>query len=128
MLPGPHLRQIQMPDLIGAFLDPNAMAFFDSLRSLEQTELNRSGVLRKQGEVHPFAIPRSPQWIGMSWPSSHMILFSVNFMETPWRRSASWLSTREQCVSRPFTISVIPSIADHRPRLQESSSVRDVAA
>jgi hypothetical protein len=87
MLSWPDLRQVQMPDLIGALLDPNSMAFLDNLRPLEQTKLNRRGVLRKQREVHPFAVPRSSQGIVTTLPCPHALLLPVNFMVTMEQRS-----------------------------------------
>ncbi len=71
MLPRPDLRQVDMPDVIGAFLDPNPVRFFTDVGVVEQAEIRRRGIFRKQREVHAFAIPRGAKRVGTPRPNSH---------------------------------------------------------
>ena len=57
-LSGPYLRQVHMPDVIGAFLDPNPVSFLSGVRFVKQTQLHSRGIFRKQREVHSLAVPR----------------------------------------------------------------------
>ena len=55
------LRQIAMPDLVGAFLERNALDFAPPAL-VEQAQLDFLGILREQGEIDPLAVPvRTPR-------------------------------------------------------------------
>ncbi len=71
MLAWPSLRQIDMPDIIGAFLDHDPVRCFRGIGSVEEAEFHRRGIFRKEGEVHPFAVPCGAERVGMSGPDSH---------------------------------------------------------
>jgi hypothetical protein len=57
VLSGPYLRQIDMPDVIAAFLESNPVSLLKGVRFVKQTEVHRRGVFRKQREVHSRAVP-----------------------------------------------------------------------
>jgi len=65
-LTGSHLWQIDVPHMIGALLNANAVTFLIWIGSLEQAELDRRGILREQRGIHIFAVPGCPQWIDRS--------------------------------------------------------------
>ena len=64
MLSGPYLRQVHMPDVIGAFLDPDPVSFLRRVRFVKQTQVHRRGIFRKQREVHSLAVPRCAKGYG----------------------------------------------------------------
>src|SRR5258706_10658671 len=70
ILAGPGFGQINMPYLLGllAHRDPRLAL---RMGTVEQAELDFTGVFRKQGKIHTCAIPCRPQWIRFSWPDFH---------------------------------------------------------
>jgi hypothetical protein len=71
MLTRPDLRQIHVPDVVGAFLDPDSVGFLSGVGVVEQAQLHRRGILGKQREVHSLAIPGGAKRVGMPGPDSH---------------------------------------------------------
>src|SRR5687768_11365640 len=64
---GPGLGQVAVPDVVGALADLNALDLAPSAR-IEQAKLDALGVLRKQREVDPRAVPGRAQGIGAAAP------------------------------------------------------------
>src|SRR5262249_43369673 len=75
-LTGPNVRQVAMPDLIGALTEIDLVRFDCVVLMTEQTELDSSRVLGKEGEVHALAVPGRTEGIGLAWPYAHL-WFSV---------------------------------------------------
>src|SRR5579862_2970000 len=68
------LGQVAMPDLVRLFGQRNAMGF-PAPRIVEKAQLHLLGVLRKQGEVHSFAIPGGSEWIWLTGPDDCRSMF-----------------------------------------------------
>ena len=63
------LRQIAVPNLVGLFLDLDALQFAPSAL-IEQAQLHLVGMLRKQGEVDTLPIPGRTSRVGFPRPDS----------------------------------------------------------
>ncbi len=70
MLARPESRHIHMPDLVGAFLEANAVGFFRRVWPIKQAQFHRRRVLRKEREVDTLSVPRCTERIGTTWPHS----------------------------------------------------------
>jgi hypothetical protein len=57
VLSGPYLRQVQMPDMIRAFLDSNPVSFLRGASFVKQTQIHSRGIFGKQRKVHSIAVP-----------------------------------------------------------------------
>src|SRR5712691_4759886 len=69
-----RLRQIDVPGLIGLFCEPDSGDLPGAFCPLEQAQIDRGGVFRKEREVDTGAVPRSSQRIWLSWPHLHDVL------------------------------------------------------
>src|SRR4030095_4658423 len=69
--PRAGLREVAVPDLVVAFLEPDARELAIAVGVVEQAELDAGGVLREQGEVDSRPVPRRTQRIGGSRPQLH---------------------------------------------------------
>ncbi len=74
---GATLRQVGVPGLIGPFLQPNPVGFFRSIRPIEQAQLHRRGIFRKESEIDPLPVPRGSQRIGSARPYLHHLSISI---------------------------------------------------
>jgi hypothetical protein len=57
VLSGPYLRQVDVPDEIRAFFDPNPVRLLRVVRSVEKAELHCCCIFGKQREVDSLAVP-----------------------------------------------------------------------
>ena len=55
--PGSCLRQVDVPDEIRAFFDPNPVRLLRVVWSVEEAEVHCCCIFGKQGEVHSLAVP-----------------------------------------------------------------------
>ncbi len=75
VLPGTRIRQIGVPDAIGALAERHARRFELCTRAVEQAEVHGGRVLGKEREVHARAVPRRAEWRRCSWPHPHAATF-----------------------------------------------------
>ncbi len=66
-----HIRQEDVPDLIGVFIDRDTNVFFCGLDVVEQAKLNTGSVLGKDGKVHAILHPCCAQRIGVTEESTY---------------------------------------------------------
>ena len=57
-----------MPDEIGSLAEHDPFSLGASVRSVEETDIDASGVLAEEGEVYPGPVPRRAQGVGSSRP------------------------------------------------------------
>ena len=70
---GARFGQVAMPDLVGLFLDADAVQFAAAV-AVEKAEFDGFRMLGKNREVDAFAIPGSAQGIGLSRPHNRLTL------------------------------------------------------
>jgi hypothetical protein len=63
-----------VPDLIGLFCEPDSGDLLGAIWPLEQAQIDRGGVFRKEREVDTGAVPRRSLRIWLSWPHLHDVL------------------------------------------------------
>ena len=68
-LPGPHVRQKQMPDLVGVLGHRDADVLLRRLGAIEQAKIHRRRILREDREVHAVAHPRGAKRIRITEPN-----------------------------------------------------------
>src|SRR5574341_1097074 len=64
---GPRIGQVAVPDEVGALPQLDALGLAPDAR-VEEAQLDTLGVLRKEREVDPGAVPRGTQGIGAAAP------------------------------------------------------------
>jgi hypothetical protein len=69
-----YFRQIDVPDLIGLFCEPDGGDLPGAIWPLEQAQIDSCGIFRKEREVDAGAVPRSSRRIWLSWPHLHDVL------------------------------------------------------
>jgi hypothetical protein len=69
-----YFRQIDVPDLIGLFGEPDDGDLPRAIWPLEQAQIDRGGVFRKERKVDAGAVPRRSRRIWLSWPHLHDVL------------------------------------------------------
>ena len=69
-----YVGQVAVPHLIRVLVDLNLRALDRVIFFVEETELDGGCVLREEGEVDTFAVPRRTEWVGLSGPDAHVAL------------------------------------------------------
>jgi hypothetical protein len=72
VLTGPDVGQIAMPHLVRLLTDLYFRALGGVVLVIEEAELDAGRVLREEGEVDAFAIPRRTEWVGLARPDAHV--------------------------------------------------------
>src|SRR5689334_9173710 len=70
-LTGPHVREIAVPDLIGAIANLNVLGLRGVVGATEQAQLYTRRALREEREVDTHAVPRCSEGVRLSTPNAH---------------------------------------------------------
>src|SRR5215472_6267159 len=70
-LAGTHVREIAVPNLIGALANADHIRFDRIVFTIEEAEIDRRCIFGEQGEVDALAVPRCSERIGFAGPDAH---------------------------------------------------------
>jgi hypothetical protein len=74
VLAGAHVGQVAVPHLVGALRHADLVRLLRVVRVVEEAQLHPRRVLREEGEVDAFAVPRRAEGVLLSGPHSHLEL------------------------------------------------------
>ena len=70
-LPWTHLRQIDVPHVIGLLGQADSGNLAVAIWSVKQAQVNRCRILRKESKIDSGPVPRTPLRIWIAWPDLH---------------------------------------------------------